>query len=485
VSSIKTKKAGLPTGIWFLIWALPANILGLTNQDVWFDWFFALIGFFPALLFVDAVIRHPKFLASLVAKGKLSQSGLFIFFAFLLAFSFFQIPSETRFWGSAKYSAVSLASISGVFFLQGAVIGGILRHCCGHLAFSHLRAKNTLWVRLCVFYIWVLAMHMFPRSGAHIEFGPPFVVGLALGVFVHQLIRRSKRRAAIRRRRILHLVDAYESVGLTGDERRVLEMLRKGKSEKYILHFINSIRKELNDEKEQIPPVLRLVRSSLLRAQGDFSESNRDLPRLPEKNDLIKGDEVYLLLIRALNDLDDRKLTSDEFQAVLEILCATSRGKKCAPVKASQSLRLAESVIKPFDQSPLIGSGALNLANEAVDLKYEQEPNVRSVFLNMTAPIPRCFFRDVVGTALLADGKFDEAELYLFDCIHDDPDYSGAYVHLGDLFWYRHNFGLVPQSGKDFIFHAKVCYEAALKFEGNVSNHVTRRARERLNKLPD
>ena len=301
-------------------------------------------------------------------------------------------------------------------------------------------------------YVWTLIVHLYPVAPPHANFGPYYVAGVAFGILMHRWTRRKKRSQVQAKGRLSNLEQALsgEAGGLAAKEREALDLLmvRRRRAELFA-------RMHAWEEEAPLTANLRLIRCSALRMSGEYHASNADTE--------IAGEEI-------------------------KPETRTARGEGCPAVLATMALRRAERGLgtpaRFKDQQP--DRAALDLVNKALERRAasREKTSVQKGALEFGIPFTSSFMKDAIGTALLAAGFLGEAKLYFNSCIHEDPDYSGVYVHLGDYFLLAWESARVsPETGLTPQWHARICYNTALFLERNRHSRIRRRARRRLDWL--
>jgi hypothetical protein len=102
-------------------------------------------------------------------------------------------------------------------------------------------------------------------------------------------------------------------------------------------------------------------------------------------------------------------------------------------------------------------------------------------FVEFGLPVTGPFIVDVVAYSHLAAAYSEEAYVLLRRCIEMDPDYSSAYLHLGDYFLVRRVLtGLATQASASDLWHAEACFQLVIGLEKNRHSRIRRLAQGRL-----
>jgi hypothetical protein len=217
-----------------------------------------------------------------------------------------------------------------------------------------------------------------------------------------------------------------------------------------------------------------------LRTRGDYEKILVNIERELNNDKRNKKLDTYLhlsktLALGELNDMDKMFISLDEAQETSKKILRTD----CLLAKATLSLRLAEQIpLDGTDQKPLREIWtALNLhaKNASADLM--------AVVFGTAVPVTWTFLLDAYGYSLLKAGHKKFSKSFLTYCIIEDPGFSSPYLHLGE--WYKID-AMTESNSTDIEKNershrlATLCFQLALKLEGNKDSLIRRRAQSLL-----
>lgn len=458
--------------LWF---SLPLLLAGVGNFQR--ALFIGLLGLFPAELLVASILSSQETIPALISKrrrvrfGWLALAIVFLISAMLFSWQSIGVPATPP-----EISDQFAESLFG-FLMIGAVLGAVFRHCCGRLAFKAVTGRATLEAALSVIYVWTLAVFLFPTNPRHVGFGAYYVLGIASGVLIHTANRTRSRRDARFRRRVHNLSLGWLSTAeLSQNEQRAITLLADEHRFPELLNQIEEWRIDAETQHRTLSERLQVVKFSVRRLLGDYESAISVPPPTSESY-------VYLSLLRALNCADAGKEEVADEQ--LAQLFQTPRGSSCAAVNATIALRDAERALENLETfSPT--REPLDRINKALDLRQKAlqarplKTSPPSAPVEFGIPVTS-FLTDSTGCCLLAAGLLGEARLYFNACIEADPDYSAAYLHLGDFFVLSVASGQPAARGdNDAVWQACLCYQTAIFLEGRLPSRIKRKARMRL-----
>lgn len=472
-----------------LVASIPLLLAGIGDKAL--GVLVAAAGILPAQLFVISMTTSSALIPSAVAKTRKVRFVWITLGFTLLAISYLVAWRESdALIPSVRMEEDFLRDLF-TFSLSGLVLGAIFRDCCARLAFTVVNERDDTLLRLAVVYVWVLAVCTIPLNNRHAEFGPYYVGSLFSGALLQGLYRRNKRAKAKARRRIQNLATALatdKELGVRETE-AFREFDRHGASDR-LIQQIDTWDEESASENKPLPSTLLLIRCSALRLRGEYERSMSDAKRAIEIASTDDQRTLHLNVLRALNHSELNR--EDKADERLEELAKTAKGVQCAAVNSTIAVRQAEKILvsvlqgarTTFDNEPLERMNRAIITSSTEMSAGGSAQTVVSRALQVSVPMTTSFMKDAAGTCLLAAGMLGEAKIYFGSCIQDDPDYSGAYLHLGMLYRLLARLNRPrPPSDRPHQWHATICLNTALLLEGNKKSRIRRQAIQQLNEL--
>jgi tetratricopeptide (TPR) repeat protein len=437
-----------------------------------------LVLFVPVLLIIEQVSRSPRTVGYLVARDTaISLLGGFLVLAAAIILAV--MSSSVRGEGDSR--------VQIVYILLGLIIGLSLRHAIGRLVRLALVARDRLGQNCSLLVVWTLAIVLFPQP-IHGLARPYYIAGVGVGIILHKSVRLRLSLRVSAYRRLLEVIDAFPpNAQVTQREVRALELLARGRqypSMKFraLRRFLDEARSESSFSKR-----LALISASVHRLEGDYDRAvaESQVASNPPQ-DLV---DTHLLLLRALS-IEEQGLEPEVDSLILTIRKSVT-GRACPLTASVRARREAEQVLRDFrtaspSRYPLIHSiRALELRRQALTERFRAPDDSIELFLKkflgVGVPLTPSFVLDILGYCTLSAGNIEEARVLLHRWIGLDPSYSYSYLHLGDVFLFRHSLGVGDQRPHaENIWHAKACYFAALHVERSAGSRVKKLARSRL-----
>ncbi len=436
--------------------------------------------FAPVLILLEEISRSPRTVGYLVARDTaISLAGG------LCVLAAAAIPALMS--PSASGESANDVRIDVLYLFLGVVVGLSLRHAIGRLVRLALVARDRLGQNCSVLVVWTLAIVLFPQA-FHSNSRPYYLVGVGAGILLHKSVRLRLSLRVGAYRRLLEIIDAFPpDVPVTQKEMEALELLARGRQYpsmrfKRLRRFLDEARAESAFSKR-----LALISASVHRLEGDYDRAvSESQVACDPPQDLV---DTHLLLLRALS-MEEQGLES-EVDLIINTIRKSSTGRACPLTAAVRARREAENVLHDFrsaspNRHPLIHSiRALELRRQALTERFRAPDDSIDLFLKkflgVGVPLTPSFVLDILGYCVLSAGNIEESRVLLHRCIGLDPSYSYSYLHLGDVFLFRHLLGVGdPRPHADSIWHARACYFAALHVERSPGSRVKRLARQRM-----
>lgn len=364
-------------------------------------------------------------------------------------------------WAHSSELPLLLGAESGRQFLIGMLAGVAIRMLYVTafrrvLGLNGSRMVEALRVAAVGVYIW-----LFP-SGV---LGISYQAGLAVGLWIHLIVRSREQTTTIRARsvaHILHLLKTSPAPSVT--EREALQLFLRGKW--------RPLRGLLNSQNPNPTTGLVFIRALYLMTAGHYPEARLLAEAELKRPSLNRELEHLLIFVQAqcLRDCDGPPMV------VLHLLDRVLKLMPCCSVAATmKALCLAEQ--KPFLES-------LTSSETAHALKILGEASVsigstaNSVWRNLVRhafPIRMTELIDAEAFILLKSGLPSVAKPMLALCIQSDPRYSRTYLHLAEYCYVQLHSASPLEQVREALHVGLLCLAIVKELERH-PNAIARRA---------
>jgi len=438
--------------------------------------------YLPVVLYTGAVSTSPSFLSWLIAWRNV------IAFVTFLALVGIGVPHALYSTSQLATGPAQGAQLYAAYVVIAIIAAVFLRQISGELAFAALFGKKRLALNILTIAAWTVSIILYPWN-QHVVARGWYVGGFAVGIIALTVSRLSFARNAAAYRRVEALGDVWPpGMQATAAEWEALKLFAR--------HRFRDLRKKLDawKDSDRFTNCLALLSAVLFRHEGEYEKSLREVQEqnADAKNNAVEID--HLLLLEAVN-LKDLGNDQDAQRRLDQLLCSEV-GAACPLVHSTKALWAAEQQLANGND-PTPGTEPLSEARQALHFRREMmkkrlEQNCAQSgslddllrgFVELGMPVTAASIVDVLACCHLAAGYPEEALPMFERCIEMDPDYSGAYLHLGDYFLHRGRFGGGGGPNASDVWHAEACYRLTSRLQRNKRSRISRLARERLGAL--
>ena len=389
-------------------------------------------------------------------------------------------------FGTLFLFSVLKISITGLSFfliirciLQGIIIGVVLRILAGMIFVMILVGKSVGMQKILFLLGFLISLWLFPYGETQLACAPFYVIGIGLGFIVHFSVRTVQRGRAKRNRYIQNLerMLGEEEKDFTHDEGNAIMYFAK--------QSFTRLEKLLEKRKSNLSPALGIIKSSMKRIQGDYHGALDAVDEIIRNSNIDKKFDVQLHCRKALSlgEIDGReKEMFDELQHALNI--QSQKGvDDCILARITRSLRFAEKLSLEGKEKKEDLQKPLDEIWTALKLNEKEIPKAIDKVIGIAVPITWTLLIDSYGYALLKFGHRRLSRSLLTQCIHEDPDFSSPYLHLGE--WHLTEGLRLNDLGKHYAKEkadnlARLCLLVAKYLEGQKDSRIKRRAEELL-----
>jgi hypothetical protein len=372
------------------------------------------------------------------------------------------------------------------FVVEGMILGAATRAILSSHFDRTLRGMSSELLHLHLHVVLSAFLVLVPTSLPHRALAGWFVTGIGLGFFLHYWQRHREHRRTRRQRILKHVVSASVRIA---DPAFELE-------KKCIKAFADERWNKLDQLIESSPTrrtVLELLRIARAHRAGQYQSgieiATEELTRT--KSDHSRDNLLNLALAVCHGELGDRSAMYRALNRAIELKpdCTTSH--------ALIALRTAEDVPvtdATYGVRRLRGNQSSAFLAHTKAITYAQSgtpARVEALIVGSMISMSSICLVDMQAYVMLKSGYGRTVAPMLLQCIHEDPYFSLAYLHLGEYHLIRglmiskaavargDGERLAAKAAKELRL-ARLCIRIARCLEGDRQNLVALRAEELL-----
>ena len=461
--------------IGFVVIMLAVNYL-ITIYDLSYLW--VLILTFP-MLAIDWIFVSTKPVVSAIIVAKRQWVALVIVIVSTL------LCLGLLFWAFIQHIPMpcSLFVISQCI-LTGTLVGVVIRMLVGSFFMLTLIGEPMKSQKILLLLGFVMALWLFPIGETQISCAAYYILGIGIGYAVHFSLRTEQRGRAQRERlkqNLLKMLDEPKMENFTRIENQAIEYCANQKFKK-----LDKLIRDYRNDKHELSNTLIILNATMQRSQGNYPDclNTIETELSNSKRDKTLDAMLHCCHALCLSEIEGRR--EKMMEALRQALNIRSKeGKECILSKITCGLRLAEELpLLPNEEDTRDREAPLNEIWKALRLNAKEIPvGVIDKAIGISIPVTWTFLLDSYGYALLKAGDLRLSRSLFTQCIHEDPNFSSPYLHLGE--WYLTQGARVSKdknlkTQERATELARFCFYIAKLFEGKRDSLIKRRANDKL-----
>ncbi len=366
-------------------------------------------------------------------------------------------------------------------FVTGIILGILLRTTVSSPEVLSLQPRSVDAVKRRIIFAISALVILIPLPPIPIFVVSIYLFGIGFGVFLHFIARTAWRNHAHRNQRWLTIRErtrpSGQGLNLTAKEKLAIWYYTNERFWR-LKRLLERVRKSTT---------LVILQVCMLRIQGKYELALNALDAELENNKRTETLDSKLLCLKALSygELGKKAAMWKSLKAALK------ENSNCMLTNLTCALRLAEEIpltvginqqVTLDQDSYILDKSPKEYLWEALRINLERSSSqdgfsLEEKIVGYSVPITWTFLEDARAYVLMKEGDMRLSRILLTSCIHHDPTFSSAYLHLGEWFMKRLlSNQLSPTQAMEVSKLARISLYVAKYLEGRKKSHLKRRA---------